>query len=148
MTAILWTSHDGVYLSQWIVQQGSESLRYELQILKSRQKSAVTLGHGYIHNTVQDPTRPHQLASFPGPLFVGGSGLRMRLLIRVNGGPNKTHLNTQTAMYTQMCNITQIPYFFNQTPQLLFFRCSFLCGYYSRAAFISLESLKTPTMAG
>ena len=55
---------------------------------KKQTESVVTLGHGYIHNTVQDPTRPHQLALFPGPLFVGGSGLRMRLLIRVNPVPN------------------------------------------------------------
>ena len=41
-----------------------------------------------------------------------------------------------------------IPYFFNQTLLLLFISLLVLCGYYSRVAFISLESLETSTAAG
>ena len=40
----------------------------------------------------------------------------------------------------------QVLYFFDQTPQLLFISLLVLCGYYSRAAFISLESPETSTM--
>ena len=39
-------------------------------------------------------------------------------------------------------------YFFNQIPQLLFILQLVLCGYYSRAAFISLEILETSTKRG
>ena len=38
--------------------------------------------------------------------------------------------------------------FFDQTLWLPFFCCLFLCGYYSRVVFISLESPQTSTMAG
>ena len=41
-----------------------------------------------------------------------------------------------------------LPYFFDQTPRLLFISLLVLCGYYLRVAFISLESLETLTMAG
>ena len=34
-----------------------------------------------------------------------------------------------------------VPYFFDKMPRLLFFCCSFLCGYYSRVVFISSENL-------
>ena len=40
----------------------------------------------------------------------------------------------------------QVLYFFNQTPQLLCISLLVLCGYYSRVAFISLESPETSTM--
>ena len=36
----------------------------------------------------------------------------------------------------------------DQILRLLFFHCSFLCGYYSRAAFISLENPQTSMTAG
>ena len=51
-------------------------------------------------------------------------------------------------------NNFEIPYFFNQTPRLLFIsllvfvRLLFEGGYYSRAAFISLESPETSSTAG
>jgi len=38
-----------------------------------------------------------------------------------------------------------LPYFFNQTLWLLFFRCSFLCGYSLRAAFISSGNQRIST---
>ena len=43
---------------------------------------------------------------------------------------------------------SQLPYFFDQTLLLLFISLLVLCGYYSRAAFISLESPETSTTAG
>ena len=42
----------------------------------------------------------------------------------------------------------ELPYFFDQTPRLLFISLLVLCGYYSRAAFIFLESLETSMTAG
>ena len=45
-------------------------------------------------------------------------------------------------------NLLSISYFFDQTPWLLFILLFVLCGYYLRAAFISLESSETSTMAG
>ena len=34
---------------------------------------------------------------------------------------------------------SQIPYFFDQMPRLLFISLLILCGYYSKAAFITLD---------
>ena len=41
-----------------------------------------------------------------------------------------------------------IPYFFEQTPRLLFILLLILCSYYSRAAFISLETLRRQRWLG
>ena len=69
----------------------------------------------------------------------------MRLLIRVNPVPNKTHLNTQTAMYTQTYNIpcahtdTVFPRSDATVTILLlvvYVRLLFEGSYYSRTAFI------------
>ena len=51
-------------------------------------------------------------------------------------------------MTVRLCMYMYVPYFFNQTLQLIFYHCLLLCGYYLRAAFISLESLQTSTPAG
>ena len=54
----------------------------------------------------------------------------------------------RTSSSVQCIKEVRIPYFFDQTPRLLFISLHVLCSYYSWAVFISLESLETSTTAG
>ena len=64
--------------------------------------------------------------------------------------PSQVERGTDTRVMDNVTRLYKIPYFFDQTPQLLFYFAAhfvqllFKGGYYSRAAFISLES---PEMA-
>ena len=55
---------------------------------------------------------------------------------------------TYTVYIIHVYYTVYIPYFFDQMPRLLFISLLVLCSYYSRAAFISLESPETSTTAG
>ena len=48
----------------------------------------------------------------------------------------KEHIHNNSVIAFNYVLSILLLYFFDQTPQLLFFHCSFLCGYYSRAATI------------